>query len=134
MSSLFIFIKTLVLALTHCKNPEESLEAALQDSARTGLDPLYELYSSILKDPIVHDNAKFQQMVGVLLAASPYCALCKEMIAELVGVKPYLVSTWVDVLSSLLYQDEAANRGIRVWHLLVYNFFLSKSYKYQVNI
>ena len=131
---LFIFVKTLALALKHCKNPEESLEAALQDSAGTGLENLYELYSNILKDPIVHNNAEFQRMVGVILAASPYRALCEETIAELAGVEPYLVKTWVNAISSLLYRDEAANRGIRVRHLSVYDFFLSKSYKYQVNI
>ena len=131
---LFIFVKTLALALKHCKNPEESLEAALQDSAGTGSESLYELYSSILKDPIVRDNAEFQRMVGVILAASPYRALCEETIAELVGVKPYLVKTWVNTISSLLCRDEAANRGIRVRHLSVYDFFLSKSYEYQVNV
>ena len=131
---LFIFVKTLALALKQCKNPEEALEAALQDSAGTGVESLYELYSSILKSPIVHDNAEFQRMVGVVLAASPYRALCEETVAELVGVKPYFVKTWVNALSSLLYRDEASNRGIRVRHLSVYDFFLSKSYEYQVNI
>ena len=45
---LFIFIKTLILALQRCEDPKKSLKAALQDSARTGLESLYELYSSIL--------------------------------------------------------------------------------------
>jgi len=73
-------------------------------------------------------------MVGVLLTASPYRALCEETIAELVEVKPYLVKTWVNALSSLLYQDEAANQGICVWHLSVYDFFLSDHCSYQVNV
>jgi hypothetical protein len=64
-------------------------------------------------------------MIGVLLATSPYRALCDETIAELAGVKPYLVKRWVGALSSLLYRDEAANRGIRVRHLSVYDFFVS---------
>ena len=50
------------------------------------------------------------------------------------GVKPYLVKRWADALSSLLYQDEAANRGIRVQHLLVYDFFVSNRCNYQVNV
>jgi hypothetical protein len=133
-NGLFIFVKTLVLALKHCKDPEESLKAALQDSAGTGLESLYELYSSILKAQIVHNNAEFQRMVGVLLTTSPYRALCDETIAELAGVKLYLVKTWVDALSSLLYRDEAANRGIRVRHLSVYDFFLSDRCSYQVNV
>src|SRR5258706_5733147 len=45
-NGLFIFVKTLVLALWDCTDPEESLKAALQDSAGTGLESLYELYSS----------------------------------------------------------------------------------------
>ena len=61
-------------------------------------------------------------------------ALCDETIAELAGVKPYLVKRWVDALSSLLYRDEAANRGIRVRHLSVYDFFVSDRCDYQVNV
>jgi len=133
-NSLFIFIKTLVLALKHCKDPEESLKGALQDLVGTGLESLYELYSSILKVQIVHNNAEFHQMIGVLLAASPFHALCDETIAELAGVKANLVKAWVGALSSLLYRDEAANRGIRVWHLSVYDFFVSDRCVYQVNI
>ncbi len=73
-------------------------------------------------------------MIGVLLATSPYRALCDETIAELAGVKPNIVKTCVDALSSLLYRDEAANRGIRVRHLSIYDFFVSDCCKYQVNI
>ena len=130
----FIFIKTLTLALEHCKDPEESLKGALQDSAETGLESLYELYSSILKAQIVHNDADFQRMIGVLLATSRHRALCDETIAELAGVKPNLVKRWVDALSSLLYRDEAVNRGIRVRHLSVYDFFVSDRCDYQVNV
>ena len=133
-NGLFIFIKTLVLALQRCEDPEEALKAALQESAGTGSESLYELYSSILKAQIVHKNAEFQRMVGVLLSTSPYRALCDETIAKLAGVKPNLVKTWVDALSSLLYRDEAANKGIRVRHLSVYDFFVSDGCDYQVNI
>ena len=133
-NGLFIFVKTLVLALKHCEDPEESLKAALQDSAGTGLEPLYELYSSILKSQIVHKSADFQRVIGVLLTTSPYRALCDETIAELAGVKPNLVKTWVNALSSLLYRDEAADRGIRVRHLSVYDFFVSHRCDYQVNV
>jgi len=73
-------------------------------------------------------------MIEVLLTTSPYRALCDETIAELAGVKPNLVKKWVDALSSLLYRDEAANSGIRVWHLSVYNFFVSDRCDYQVNL
>src|SRR5258706_8138691 len=133
-NGLFIFIKTLVLALERCEDPEEGLKSALQESAGTGLESLYELYSSILKAQIVHKNAQFQRMIGVLLTTSPYRALCDETIAELMQVKPNLVKKWVDALSSLLYRDEAANRGIRVWHLSVYDFFVSDRCDFQVNI
>ena len=73
-------------------------------------------------------------MIGVLVAAAPYRALCDETIAELAGVKPYLVKRWADALSSLLYRDEAANRGVRVRHLSVYDFFVSDRCEYQVNV
>ncbi len=133
-NSLFIFIKTLVLALECYEDPEESLKEALQDSAGTGLESLYTLYSSILKTQIVHKKAEFQQMIGVLLTTSPYRALDDETIAELAGVKPSLIKKWVDALGSILYRDEAANKGIRVWHLLVYDFFVSDRCDYQVNL
>ena len=134
-NGLFIFIKTLVLAIEDCEDPEECLKAALHDSAGTGLEPLYELYSSILKTRIkMHKKAEFQRVIGVLLTTSPYRALCEETIAELAEVKPNFVKKWVDALSSLLYRDEAANRGIRVRHLSVYDFFVGDCCDYQVNL
>jgi len=133
-NGLFIFIKTLVLALERCEDPTESLKAALQDSAGTGLEPLDKLYSSILKAQIGHNNAEFQRMIGVLLATAPYRALCDETIAELAGVKPFQVKKWVDALSSLLYRDGAVNRGIRVRHLSIYDYFVSDRCDYQVNV
>jgi len=133
-NGLFIFIKTLVLALEHCEDPKKSLKEALHDSAGIGLESLYELYSSILKTQIVHNNAEFRRMIGVLLTTAPHRALCDETIAELAGVELYLVKRWVDALSSLLYRDEAANRGIRVRHLSIYDFFVSDRCEYQVNI
>src|SRR5882757_5988757 len=133
-SGLFIFVKTLVLALKQCENLEETLKAALQDSAGTGLKPLYNLYSSILKDRKVPNNAEFRQMIGVLLTAAPYRTLSEDAIAELAGVMPNLVKKWVNNLSSLLYRDEAANGGIRVRHLSISDFFIGDHCAYQVNV
>ncbi len=133
-NGLFIYIKTLVLALEVHEDPEELLKDALQDSAGTGLESLYTLYSNILKAQIVHKKAEFQRMIGVLLTTSPYRTLCDETIAELAGVKPNLVKKWVDALSSLLYRDEVANRGICVRHLSVYDFLVSDCCDYQVNL
>ena len=133
-NGLFIFIKTLVLALEQCDDPEETLKAALQDSAGTGLKPLYNLYSSILKARRVPDSAEFRQMIGVLLTAAPYRTLCEGSIAELAGVRPNLVKKWVNDLSSLLYRDEEANGGIRVRHLSISDFFVSDHCAYQVNL
>ena len=117
--------------LKQCENLEETLKAALQDS---GMKPLYNLYSSILKDQRVPNNAEFWQVVGVLLTAAPYHTLSEELIAELTGVMPILVKKWVNDLSSLLYQDEAANGGICVQHLSISNFFVSGHCTYQVNV
>ena len=72
-------------------------------------------------------------MIGVLVTAALYQALCNEMIAELAGVEPYLVKKWVDALSSLLYRDEAASGGICVQHLSIYNFFVNNHCDCQVN-
>jgi len=132
---LFIFIKTLVRALEHCEDPTEYLKVASEDSAGAGLEALYGLYSSILKSRIVHRQAEFQRMIGVLLTAAPYHALCEETIAELAGVKPTFVKKWVDDLSSLLCRDEGTNGGIRVRHLSISEFLVSDGCPcdYQIN-
>ena len=132
-NGLFIFIRTLVLSLERCEDPEEALKEALQESALIGLESLHELYSCILKAKIGHNNTEFQRMIGALLTTAPYRALCDETIAELAGVKPNLVKRWVDTLGSLLYRDESANGGICVQHLSIYDFFVSGRCDYQVN-
>ena len=134
-NGLFIFIKTLVLALEHCADPTGFLEATSKE-AGAELKPLFELYSNILKSRITHSNAEFQRMVGVLLIAAPYRALCAETIAELAGVGPTLVKKWVKDLSSLLYRDEGTNGGIRVRHLSISEFLVSDDCPcdYQINL
>ena len=130
-NGLFIFIKTLILALEKCEDAEESLKEVLQGSAGTGLESLYVLYSSILKP---HSNISgFWRMIVVITTAQ-YRPLCKDPIAKLTGVKPNLVGKWVDALSSLLYRDEGANGAIRVRHLSISDFFLSDQCEYQVNL
>jgi len=134
-NGLFIFIKTLALALKHCEDPTEFLKAASEDSGGAGSEALHVLYSSILESRIEHSKADFRRMVGVLLTAAPYRALCEETIAELAGVKPNLVKMWVDDLSSLLYRDEGTNGGIRVRHLSISEFLVSDDCPsdYQIN-
>jgi hypothetical protein len=133
-NGLFIFIKTVVLSLVNCQDPTKALEAALQDSDGTGLNPLYRLYSRIIKARVAPGDAEFQRMVGVLLTTAQNHSLCDEAIAELAGVDPNLVRKWVYDLSSLLYRDGGANGGIRVRHLSISDFFVSDSCEYQVNI
>jgi hypothetical protein len=135
-NGLFIFVNTLVLALEQCSDPREYLEAASEGSAGAGLEALYELYSSILKSRIEHHKAEFRRVMGVLLAAAPYRALCEETIAELAGVKPNLVKKWVDDLMPLLYRDEGTNTRIRVRHLSIADFLVSDRCPsdYQINL
>ena len=123
-NGLFIFIKTLVLALEDCGNPTEFLKATSEE-AGAGLKPLYRLYSHILNLRKGHRDAEFQRAIGVLLTVAPYRALCEETIAELAEVEPNLVKKWVDDLSSLLDRDEGTNGGIRVRHLSISDFLVS---------
>ena len=123
-NGLFIFIKTLVLALEDCRDPTLALVAALQGSAGAGVTSLYGLYSGILRARISHSHAEFRKTIGVLLAAASYRPLCEETVAELAGVSPNLVKKWVDGLSSLLYRDEGLNGGIRARHLSISDFFM----------
>jgi hypothetical protein len=124
-AGLFIFIETISLALEKCDDPTELLKETLEDSAGTSLKSLYKLYSSILKARIEPNNAKFQRVIGVLLATAPYRPLCEETIGELAEVDLRHVKRWVDSLSSLLYRDERANGAIRVRHLSISEFFVS---------
>ena len=121
---LFIFIKTLALALQRCRDPTGFLEAASEEVG-DGLKPLYGLYSNIIKSRIEPSDTDFQRVIGVILAAAPYRALCDETIAELAGVEPNLVKVWVKDLSSLLYRDEWTNGGIRTRHLSISEFLVS---------
>jgi len=130
-NGLFIFIKTLTLALEECEDAEESLKEALQGSAGTGLESLYGLYSSILK-PHSKSGGLWRMIVVIITAQDR--PLCEEPIAKLTGVKHNLVEKWVDALSSLLYRDEGANGAIRVRHLSISDFFLSDRCEYQVNL
>ena len=134
-AGLFIFIKTIALALEQDGDPAGYLEATLQDSAGTGLTSLYKLYSSILKGRITHSTADFRRMIGVLLTAAPHRPLCEETIAELASVRLDLVKTWVADLGSLLCRDEGANGGIRVRHLSISDFFFSNDFHgdYHIN-
>jgi hypothetical protein len=133
-NGLFIYIKTVVLSLSHCKDPMEALEAALEDSDGAGLNTLYGLYSRILKARVAPGDAGFQRVVGILLTTAPNGSLRDDAIAELAGVRPYRVNKWVDDLSSLVYRDDGANGGIRVRHLSISDFFISDRCVYQVNL
>jgi len=130
-NGLFIFIKTLVLALEECGDPEECLKEALQGSTSAGSESLYSLYSSIVK---AHSKiVGFWRMIVVITTAQ-YRPLRKEPIAELARVKPFFVETLVNGLSSLLYRDEGANGAIRVRHLSISEFFASNRCNYQVDL
>jgi len=128
---LFIFIKTLVLALEKCENPDECLKEALQGSASVGLESLYSLYSSIVKP---HSKiGGFWRVIAVITTAQ-HRPLRKEPIAELAGVGPNFVDKWAGDLSSLLYRDEGANGAIRVRHLSISEFFASNRCDYQADL
>ena len=135
-NGLFIFIKTLARAIDNCEDPIKSLKTTLHNSGGAGLNSLYALYSSILISRIPPNNANFQRVIGVILATAPHRPLCDVTIAKLAGVRRDLVKTWVDHLSSLLSQDESTDRGIRVRHLSISDFFLRSDSQsdYQVNL
>jgi len=128
---LFIFIKTLVLALKKCKDPEECLKEALQGSDSAGSESLYTLYSSIVKSH--SEIAGFWRMIVVITTAQ-YRPLRKEAIAGLVGVKSFFVETLVDDLGSFFYRDEGANGAIRVRHLSISEYFASNPCDYRVDL
>ena len=131
-NGLFIFIRTLVLALELSSDPEEALNEMLRGSISAGLESLFGLYTSILKAQLVTCNtAEFWQVV-VLITTAQYRPLHEEAITTLARVKPNLVRKWVNDLSSLLYRDEKANNAIRARHLSIIEFFASDRCEYIV--
>ena len=135
-SGLFILIETLALALEHSDEPTKLLGAALQDSSSSGLRSLYGLYSTIIRARRVQRNAEFRRVIGVLLTTTPYRLLCEEAIADLAGVRPDVVKMWVEDLGSMFYRDEGASGGVRVRHLSISDFFVSRDCHddYRVNL
>jgi hypothetical protein len=126
-AGLFIFVDTIALTLETCDYPTEYLKATLKESTGTTLTALcklYKLYSRILSGRRVQNNALFRRVIGTLLVAAPYRPLCEDTIAQLARVPLDLVKMSVDDLSSLLYHDERANKGIRVRHSSISEFFL----------
>jgi hypothetical protein len=135
-AGLFIFINTLALALERHIEPTELLKATLRDAASAGLTSLYRLYSSIVEAREVQNNVEFRRVIGGLLITAPFRPLCEETIAELAGVKEDLVKTWVADLGSMFCRDEGASGGIRIRHLSISDFFVSKGCQgdYRINL
>ena len=134
-AGLFIFIETLSLALEHFYEPTKLLGAILQDTSTPGMASLYGLYTRIIIARRVQRNAEFRRMIGVLITAT-YRPLCEETIAELAGVRPDVVKTWVEDLGSMLYRDEGASGGIRVRHMSISEFLVGNDCQgdYQVKL
>jgi len=72
-------------------------------------------------------------MIAVITTAQ-YRPLRKKAVAELAGVKPFLIEALVNDLSSLLYRDEGANGAIRVRHLSISEFFASNRCDHQADL
>ena len=133
-NGLFIFIKTLILALELCSDPEESLKEMLQGSISAGSESIFRLYTSILKAQLVNSNTTGFWQVVALITTAQHRPLREETIANLARVKPNLVGKWVNDLSSLLYRDERANNAIRVRHLSIIEYFVSDRCEYKANL
>ena len=133
-NGLFIFIKTLVLALELCPDPEQSLKEMLKDSISAGLESLFGLYTGILKAQVINSNiTEFWQVIAVITTAQ-YHPLRAEAIANLARVKPNLIQKWIDDLSSMVYRDGRANNAIRARHLSIIEFFVSDRCEYKANL
>ena len=133
-AGLFIFVKTIALALKHCEDPTALLKITLQGSSGTGSTSLYGIYSSILRARIQHSSDEFRRMIRVLLTTAPYRPVCEETVSTLARLEPRRVQRWIDDLSSLLYRDEWSDRGVRVRHLSIADFFVSDHCDYRVNL
>ena len=132
-NGLFIFIETLSHALQR-HNPEIYLKEMLQGSVNAELEPLFGLYTRLLKAQLPPNNiAEFWQMLVVITTAQ-YRPLCAEAIANLARVEPNVIEKWVDDLSSLLYRDEKANNAIRARHLSIIEFLVDDLCEYKASL
>ena len=122
-SGLFIFASTLSRFIeSEHHEPNERLRLILTPSdstvheGRAGIDPLYNqvlmLAFSDVKEAAVFANLR-RVLGAVVLAFNP---LSREQIAEILGINPFLITTTLRHLHSVLLVPSEDSKEIRVFH------------------
>jgi hypothetical protein len=122
---LFIFIETIWRLMKDDDDPEKILFQAVAKASGDALTDLHKLYSSVIESRIKQNKQSFHSAIGAIIVVSSHRSLPDETIAELVGLEPRLVWTWVNKLNSLLYREGGDRGPIRVRHLSIVDFLTS---------
>jgi NACHT domain len=120
---LFIFVDTLSRFLD-VLNPEPLLVEVLSGTSKEANAELHRLYSMAITARAIIHTPEFHPILRVVVAVSAYRPLCADSLAKLTDLKVSTILSWVDELSSLLYQDGAEKNVIRVRHLSVLEFLV----------
>ncbi|KIM28355.1 hypothetical protein M408DRAFT_140331 [Serendipita vermifera MAFF 305830] len=120
---LFLFVETLSQHLMKYRNPKPPLDRLLEGSSEEASTELHKLYLAAIESRGNSEEAESRLVGRAVIGAAPYRALCDEAIAAFTGVEVSLVSSWVDDLGSLLYRDPTMQRGIRVRHISILEYF-----------
>jgi NACHT domain len=123
---LFIFVDTLS-RLVNVPKPEPLLAQVLNGKLEEANAELHKLYSTVVITRAVGHIGDLQSMLRAVIAVSAYRPLCAETLAKLINLEVPTILSWLDELSSLLYQDAAEGNGIRVRHLSVLEFLVGST-------
>jgi hypothetical protein len=123
---LFIFVDTLS-RLLDIPRPEPLLVDVLGGQLGEANIELHRLYSTAITSRTAQHTEDLYLILRAVVAVSACRPLCASTLAELIDLEVPTVLSWVDELSSLLYQDGDEKSGIRVRHLSVLEFLVGSN-------
>jgi NACHT domain len=132
---LFQFVETLY-HLVNVPEPEPLLGRVLGGESQGANTTLHDLYSMVITTRISKPTQLFHSILRAIVAVSAHRPLCDETLAQLLGIEPRVVRSWVNELSSLLSRDDSKKGGIHFRHLSILEFLVGSSCpaEFRVNI
>jgi hypothetical protein len=123
---LFIFVDTLSRLLDVPK-PEPLLIEVLSGKLEEANAELHKLYSAAITSRVTQHTEDLYLILRAVVATSACRPLCAVTLAQLIDLEVPTILSWVDELSSILYQDSTERNGIRVRHLSVLEFLVGST-------
>ena len=123
---LFIFVDTLS-RVVDVPTPEPLLVEVLDGKLEGANAELHRLYSAALNLHAVGRTEDLKSILRAVVAVSSCRPLCANTLGKWIGLETSTILSWVDELSSLLYQGGSQGDGIRVRHLSVLEFLVGST-------